>query len=305
MLEDDLQLSDSEDSDVEQAEEKPPSPPAPPSAPQTIPEPVASTHSSSAESESSESDSSSDSESESSSSDSEENEPLETQAPEPEPPTTNKWQLDNWLTKVNQPSVPLECRGSTESPRCRQESKGGGEGGGEGSGDQQHPDSKDPPPKSSSKALRGPSEGPQPGKRSCLKSPAQQETPPPRQTVGSKQPRKPAKGSTQAEQPQASSRVEGEAGPLAYGSKEQTSKDKPKVKTKGRPRAVGSREPKPEVPVPVPQAAVPKPEPPATTSPATTAAPAAVGWTLALSQGDKGRVLLVPVPSTVLGWLRA
>lgn len=165
------------------------------------------------------------------------------------------------MTKVNQPSVPLEGRGSTESPRCRQESKGGGEG----SGDQQHPDSKDPPPKSSRKALRGPSEGPQPGKRSCPKSPAQQETPPPRQTVGSKQPRKPTKGSTQAEQPQASSRVEGEAGPVAYGSKEQTSKDKPKVKTKGRPRAVGSREPKPEVLVPVPQVAVPKPQPPAPT----------------------------------------
>lgn len=56
--------------------------------------------------------------------------------------------------------------------------------------------------------------------------------------------------------------MESEAGPLPYGSKEQTSKDKPKVKTKGRPRAVGSREPKPEVQVPVPQAAVPKPQPP-------------------------------------------
>ncbi|XP_052055136.1 AF4/FMR2 family member 1 [Apodemus sylvaticus] len=259
MLEDDLRLSDSEDSDVEQAAEKPPSPPPPPSAPQTLPEPVASAHSSSTESESSESDSSSDSESESSSSDSEENEPPETQAPEPEPPTTNKWQLDNWLTKVNQPSVPLEGRGSTESPRWRQESKGGGEG----SSDQQHPNSKDPPPKSSSKALRGPSEGPQPGKRNCPKSPAQQE-PPARQTVGSKQPRKPAKGSSQAE-PQAGSQVESEAGPLPYASKEQTSKDKPKVKTKGRPRAVGGREPKPEVPVPVPQAAAPKPQPPAPT----------------------------------------
>lgn len=174
MLEDDLQLSDSEDSDTEQATEKPPSPPAPPSAPQTLPEPVASAHSSSGESESSESDSSSDSESESSSSDSEEeeeNEPLETRAPEPEPPTTNKWQLDNWLTKVNQPSVPLDGRGSTESPQWRQESKGVAEG----SSDQQHPDSKDPPPKSSSKTLRGPSEGPQPGKRGCPKSPAQQE----------------------------------------------------------------------------------------------------------------------------------
>lgn len=37
--------------------------------------------------------------------------------------------------------------------------------------------------------------------------------------------------------------VESEPGLLPYGSKEQTSKDKPKVKTKGRPRAVGSREP--------------------------------------------------------------
>ncbi|XP_028629475.1 AF4/FMR2 family member 1 isoform X2 [Grammomys surdaster] len=259
MLEDDLQLSDSEDSDTEQAAEKRPCPPEAPSAPQTFPGPVASTHSSSAESESSESDTSSDSESESSSSDSEENEPLETRAPEPEPPTTNKWQLDNWLTKVNQPSVPSESRGSTESPRWRQESKGVCEGG----SNQQHPDSKDPPLKSSSKALRGPSEWPQPGKRSCSKSPARQE-PPPRQTVGSKQPRKSAKGSSQSE-PQASSRVESEAGPLPYGSKEQTSKDKPKVKTKGRPRAVGNQEPKPEVMVPVPQAAVPKLQPPVAT----------------------------------------
>ncbi|XP_037065128.1 AF4/FMR2 family member 1 isoform X1 [Peromyscus leucopus] len=255
MLEDDLQLSDSEESDIEQAAEKPPSPSAPPSAPQTLPEPVVSAHSSGAESESSASDSSSDSESESSSSDSEENgdEPLETPAPEPEPPTTNKWQLDNWLTKVSQPSVPLDCRGNTESPRWRQESKDG-----ERSSDQQHPESKDPPPKSSSKALRGATEGPQPGKRSCQKSPAQQE-PPPRQTTGAKQPRKPAKGSSQAE-PQANVQVDGEPGPFPYGSKEQTSKDKPKVKTKGRPRAVGNREPKPEAPAPKPQAVVPKPQ---------------------------------------------
>lgn len=53
------------------------------SAPQSLPEAVASAHSSGAESEStSDSDSSSDSESESSSSDSEENEPHETPAPE-------------------------------------------------------------------------------------------------------------------------------------------------------------------------------------------------------------------------------
>nr|XP_048283258.1 AF4/FMR2 family member 1 isoform X3 [Myodes glareolus] len=252
MLEDDLQLSDSEDSDTEQAAEEPRSPPAPPSAPQPLPEPVVSAHSSSAESESSASDSSSDSETESSSSDTEENEPLETPAPEPEPPTTNKWQLDNWLTRVSQPPAPLESRASTQSPRWRQESKDG-----DRSTDQPHPESKDPPPKSSSKTLRGPTEGPQPGKRSCQKSPAQQE-PPPRQTIGTKQPRKPAKGSGQTE-PQGSGPAESEPGPLPYGSKDQTSKDKPKVKTKGRPRAVGSREPKPEAPVPKPQAAVPTP----------------------------------------------
>lgn len=149
------------------------------------------------------------------------------------------------MTKVNQPPVPLECRASTESPRWRQESKGG-----DRSTDQPHPESKDPPPKSSSKTLRGPTEGPQPGKRSCQKSPAQQE-PPPRQTIGTKQPRKPAKGSGQSE-PQGSGPAESEPGPLPYGSKEQTSKDKPKVKTKGRPRTVGSREPKPQAAVPTP-----------------------------------------------------
>ncbi|XP_069341467.1 AF4/FMR2 family member 1 isoform X2 [Eulemur rufifrons] len=244
MLEDDLQLSDSEDSDSEQTPEKPPSSSAPPSAPQPLPEPVASAHSSSAESEStSDSDSSSDSESESSSSDSEENEPLETPAPEPEPPTTNKWQLDNWLTKVSQPAVAPEGPGSTEPPRRRQESKGGGDS---SASSQERPESKDPPPKSSGKAPRVPSEDPQLGKRSCQKSLAQQE-PPQRQTVGTKQPRKPAKAPAPAAA-QAGLQVESEPGLPPCGPKDQTSKDKPKVKTKGRPRAGGSREPKPAAP---------------------------------------------------------
>nr|XP_001095779.1 AF4/FMR2 family member 1 isoform X1 [Macaca mulatta] len=243
MLEDDLQLSDSEDSDGEQTPEKPPSSSAPPSAPQSLPEPVASAHSSSAESEStSDSDSSSDSESESSSSDSEENEPLETPAPEPEPPTTNKWQLDNWLTKVSQPAAPPEGPGSTEPPPQRPESKGSSDG----ATSQERSESKDPPPKSSSKAPRAPPEAPHPGKRSCQKSPAQQE-PPQRQTVGTKQPKKPVKASARADS-RASLQVEREAGLLPYGSRDQTSKDKPKVKTKGRPRTAASKEPKPAVP---------------------------------------------------------
>uniref|UniRef100_A0A2K5QUR6 ALF transcription elongation factor 1 n=1 Tax=Cebus imitator TaxID=2715852 RepID=A0A2K5QUR6_CEBIM len=213
------------------------------SVPQSLPEPVASAHSSSAESEStSDSDSSSDSESESSSSDSEENEPLETPAPEPEPPATNKWQLDNWLTKVSQPAAPPEGPGSTEPPQRHPESKGSSEG----AASQERSESKDPPPKSSSKAPRAPSEALHPGKRSCQKSPAQQE-PPQRQTVGTKQPKKPVKASARADS-RASLQVEREPGLLPYGSRDQTSKDKPKVKTKGRPRAAASREPKPAVP---------------------------------------------------------
>ncbi|XP_044080507.1 AF4/FMR2 family member 1 isoform X2 [Neovison vison] len=253
MLEDDLQLSDSEDSDNEQSPEKPPPASAPPSAPQSLPAAAASAHSSSAESEStSDSDSSSDSESESSSSDSEENEPLETPAPEPEPPTTNKWQLDNWLTKVSQPTAPPDAQGNAEPPSRHPDSKGKGGGGSSGppaSHGQERTESKDPPLKSSSKAPRGSSEGPHTGKRSCQKSPAPQE-PPQRQTVGTKQPKKPGKASAQAD-PRAGLQVESEPGPPPpYGSKDQPAKDKPKVKTKGRPRAGDSREPKPTAPSP-------------------------------------------------------
>lgn len=245
MLEDDLQLSDSEDSESEQTPEKPPSTTAPPSAPQSLPEAVASAHSNGAESEStSDSDSSSDSESESSSSDSEENEPQETPAPEPEPPTTNKWQLDNWLTKVSQPAAPPEALGSAEPPPRHPDGKGKG---GDGSTtSHEHSESKDPPPRSSGKAPRVPPEGSHAGKRSCQKSPAQQE-PPQRQTVGTKQPKKPVKAS--APDSRVSLQVESEPG-LPHGSKDQPSKDKPKVKTKGRPRAGDSREPRPAVPTP-------------------------------------------------------
>ncbi|XP_016016509.2 AF4/FMR2 family member 1 isoform X2 [Rousettus aegyptiacus] len=247
MLEDDLQLSDSEDSESEQTPVKAPSAFAPPkSAPQSLPEAVASAHSSGAESEStSDSDSSSDSESESSSSDSEENEPRETPAPEPEPPTTNKWQLDNWLTKVSQPAAPPEALGNAEPPPRHPAGKGKGNDGGTTS--HEHLEPKDPPSRSSGKSPRVPPEGPQAGKRSCQKSPAQQE-PLQRQTIGTKQPKKPVKASAPADS-RASLQVESEPG-LPHSSKDQPSKDKPKVKTKGRPRAGDSREPKPVAPTP-------------------------------------------------------
>ncbi|XP_055967495.1 AF4/FMR2 family member 1 isoform X2 [Sorex fumeus] len=235
MLEDDLQLSDSEDSSSEHASEKPPSSSPPPSAPQTVPTAPASTpaatRASSVESEStSDSDSSSDSESESSSSDSEENEPPEP-APEPEPPSTNKWQLDNWLIKVSQPAAPPEALA-------------GSQGKDRGDSAPARSESKEAPPKSSSRAPRAPSEGPHAGKRSCPKAPGQQE-PTKRQTVGTKQPKRPCKGPGAA---RPSLQVETEVPPAPCTPGPQPSKDKPKVKTKGRPRAGEAREPREPAP---------------------------------------------------------
>ncbi|NXB53338.1 AFF2 protein, partial [Leucopsar rothschildi] len=103
MLEDDLKLSSDED-DNEQAAEKTKLRNIPVNS---LPVPVAHatglTHSSGGSDSSSESESSSesDSDSESSSSDSECNEESRSATPEPEPPSTNKWQLDKWLNKVN------------------------------------------------------------------------------------------------------------------------------------------------------------------------------------------------------------
>ncbi|NXU45101.1 AFF3 protein, partial [Drymodes brunneopygia] len=107
MLEDDLKLSSDED-DNEQVntfnQEHTKRGPCPLSS---LPVPAAHApglvHSSGGSGSSSESESSSesDSDSESSSSDSECNEESRSATPEPEPPSTNKWQLDKWLNKVN------------------------------------------------------------------------------------------------------------------------------------------------------------------------------------------------------------
>ncbi|XP_042663300.1 AF4/FMR2 family member 2 isoform X3 [Tyto alba] len=103
MLEDDLKLSSDED-DNEQAAEKTKLRNIPVNS---LPVPAAHgtglAHSSGGSGSSSESESSSesDSDSESSSSDSECNEESRSATPEPEPPSTNKWQLDKWLNKVN------------------------------------------------------------------------------------------------------------------------------------------------------------------------------------------------------------
>ncbi|XP_068107117.1 AF4/FMR2 family member 2 isoform X2 [Hyperolius riggenbachi] len=104
MLEDDLKLS-SDEEDSEQANEKS-------KQLRSVPVnglPLPAVHNSnlvtssgaSGSSSESETSSESDSDSESSSSDSECNEEKRNITPEPEPPSTNKWQLDKWLNKVN------------------------------------------------------------------------------------------------------------------------------------------------------------------------------------------------------------
>ncbi|XP_074084211.1 LOW QUALITY PROTEIN: AF4/FMR2 family member 1 [Macrotis lagotis] len=237
MLEDDLQISDSDDSDDEQASEKPPPSSAPTSGPQSLTDSLVSAHSNNTESDStSDSDSSSDSESESSSSDSEENEPPKPLEAEPDPPTANKWQLDNWLTKVTQPTVPSESLSEAGS----RDILGRGDSSGGGSGHEPSRNSSEPVPRNSIKTPRAAPEVHHPAKRSYPKSITQDTGGPPhRQMVGSKQPQKPLKASIQ-EDFQDNLRVESEPVP-PHESKDQSSKDKPKVKTKGQPRSCGDR----------------------------------------------------------------
>ncbi|XP_062430313.1 AF4/FMR2 family member 1 isoform X4 [Rhea pennata] len=239
MLQDDLQLSDSEDSGDDQVVEKPPSSFAPPSAPQSQPESVASAHSSSpASGSTSDSDSSSDSETESSSSDSEANDPPRPPAPEPDPPTSNKWQLDNWLTKVNPPAVPTESLREVVHADGREENKEQGKSVSSNSS-HERPEPKDSHPKNSSRAARASQDVHLPSKRNCQKSPVRTEEPSQRQTVGIKRPSK----VPVHEGPKGGLKVESEPGP--YEVKDQSSRDKPKVKTKGRPKSSDKKELKP------------------------------------------------------------
>ncbi|NXD87431.1 AFF1 protein, partial [Halcyon senegalensis] len=240
MLQDDLHLSDSEESGDDQY----PSPVPlsnfisrwPCSALQSQPKSLASAHSSSPESGStSDSDSSSDSETESNSSDSEASDPLRPSAPEPEAPTSNKWQLDNWLTKVNPPAVPTESVGEIGPGDGREEGKEQGVG---SASSHQRPEPRELHHKSSSRAARDPQEPHLPTKRSCQKSPARAGEPSPRQTVGIKKPRKALvhKG------PKGGLQVESEPGPFEV--RDQSSKDKPKVKTKAKPKSSNRQDPK-------------------------------------------------------------
>ncbi|XP_032853848.2 AF4/FMR2 family member 1 isoform X2 [Tyto alba] len=239
-LQDDLQLSDSEESGDDQVVEKPPSSLPPPSALQSQPKSVASAHSSSLESGStSDSDSSSDSETESNSSDSEANDPPRASAPEPDPPTSNKWQLDNWLTKVNPPAVPTESLSEVAHGEDGHEESKEQEEGVSSNSSHQHAELREPHHKSSSQAARSPQDAHLPTEHNCQKSPVHGQEPSPRQTVGIK---RPSKAPVQ-EGPKEGLKVESDPGPFEV--RDQSSRDKPKVKTKGKPKSSDKKDLKP------------------------------------------------------------
>ncbi|XP_075462163.1 AF4/FMR2 family member 1 isoform X1 [Ascaphus truei] len=211
MLENDLQLSDSDNSDEEEVCEKPPSSSAPPSVQPSQTDSVASAHSSSVVSESSDSDSSSDSESEGSSSGSERNQPPRAPTPEPDPPLANKWQLDNWLPKASQPAAATENHNVVDhEQQSHQESK---EDGSSCCSPHESPKTKEPhikkAPRTFQEEIRN--------KAACSKSPVVSETVTPRQTVGIKQPRKSVKALVQ-EEPKGGLKVETE--PVPYRPRE-------------------------------------------------------------------------------------
>ncbi|NXI50800.1 AFF4 protein, partial [Chloroceryle aenea] len=209
MLKDDLKLSSSEDSDGEQDCDKtvPRSTPGSNSEPsQHNSEGADNSRDDSSSHSGSESSSGSDSESESSSSDSEANEPSQSASPEPEPPPTNKWQLDNWLNKVNSHKVSPASSVDSNIPSSQGYKKEGrDQGTGSGYADQSgSKDSISSTPGRDSKPTQKGSEG----GRGRQKSPAQSDSSTQRRTVGKKQPKKAEK--TSVEEPRGGLKIESE-----------------------------------------------------------------------------------------------
>ncbi|XP_038596609.1 AF4/FMR2 family member 4 isoform X1 [Tachyglossus aculeatus] len=240
MLKDDLKLSSSEDSDGEQDCDKT----VPRSTPGSNSEP--SHHNSegadnsrddSSSHSGSESSSGSDSESESSSSDSEANEPSQSASPEPEPPPTNKWQLDNWLNKVNPHKVSPASSVDSNIPSSQGYKKEGREQcPGSGYVDQTGPkDSNSSTPGRDSKTVQKGSEG----GRGRQKSPAQSDNTTQRRTVGKKQPKKAEKAPV--EEPRGGLKIESET-PLDMATSMPSNRHK--AATKGSRKPNIKKEPK-------------------------------------------------------------
>ncbi|XP_077183038.1 AF4/FMR2 family member 4 isoform X2 [Paroedura picta] len=205
----DLTVTSSEDSDGEQDSDKtvPRGTPGSNSEPsQHTSEGADNSRDDSSSHSGSESSSGSDSESESSSSDSEANEPSQNATPEPEPPPANRWQLDNWLNKVNPHKVSPASSVDSNIPSTQSYKKEGrDQSSGSGYADQSgSKESISSTPGRDSKATQKGSES----SRGRQKSPAQSESIQ-RRTVGKKQPKKADKPSVE-EPPRGGLKIESE-----------------------------------------------------------------------------------------------
>uniref|UniRef100_A0A8C3S9Y3 AF4/FMR2 family member 4 n=1 Tax=Chelydra serpentina TaxID=8475 RepID=A0A8C3S9Y3_CHESE len=207
MLKDDLKLSSSEDSDGEQVCPRSTKVLENNSEPsQHNSEGADNSRDDSSSHSGSESSSGSDSESESSSSDSEANEPSQSASPEPEPPPTNKWQLDNWLNKVNPHKVSPASSVDSNIPSSQGYKKDGrDQSSGNGYTDQSgSKESISSTPGRDSKTTQKGSES----SRGRQKSPAQSDSTIQRRTVGKKQPKKADKAAI--EEPRGGLKIESE-----------------------------------------------------------------------------------------------
>ncbi|XP_066566996.1 AF4/FMR2 family member 1 [Amia ocellicauda] len=193
------------------------------------------THSSGGESASSsesESTSGSESESESSSSDGEEAARPQRScppAPEADAPTANKWQLDNWIVKVNQQNSNVESQGDLV-PSLSPGTKQPGEVEAASPAEEFKPKDSFPPTNLGDGEARTTQEASY-SQAVRHKSPARSEGGSQRQTVGNKQPCRPLK-SLHQEDNQSSLKVE--SFHISPQGKDQAFTDKPKVKTKNR-----------------------------------------------------------------------
>ncbi|XP_069754297.1 AF4/FMR2 family member 4 isoform X2 [Narcine bancroftii] len=239
VLEEDLKLSSSEDSDADQDLGKQPSRVTPEGSEPSqqnneCMEPPRADSSSHSGSESS---SGSDSESESSSSDSEANEPS-CIFPEPEPPPSSKWQLDNWLNKVNShkvsPASSVDSHiQSSQSRSYKKESRDQGATYEDPSG------SKDATSATPGRDSRNAQKGSE--TRGRQKSPAQSDGNTQRKTVGKKQPKK-SERPTITEEPRGGLKVESEptsdrATLLPVNSHKAATKGSRKPSTKREPKS--------------------------------------------------------------------
>ncbi|XP_074783786.1 AF4/FMR2 family member 1-like [Athene noctua] len=231
ILQDDLQLRNSKESGDDQVAEKPPPSLAPPkySTLQSQPRSVASACSIRTESGSS-SDSESSSDSDSTSSGSEAKDPPRASAPEPNPPTSNKWHLSNWLTKLKPPAAPTETPSKTAPGDVCEESKEQGQGLSSNSS-HQCTEPREPQHKSSDQAAMAPQDAHVLGKDNCQKSPVHAQEPSPRPIVGVKRPSK----APMYEGPKKGLKMESDPGALE--GRDQSARDKTKVNPKGKPDA--------------------------------------------------------------------